>query len=86
MVNMLLLFGYIDPSLSDALLGQSTTMLNKRFGTTDSLHQQSRPKRCSSPSWPERASFGHDECGKHQVHLPLFDIVLRYGLTGSPTM
>jgi hypothetical protein len=36
MVNMLLLFGYIDLSLSDALLGQSTTMLNKRFGTTDS--------------------------------------------------
>jgi hypothetical protein len=30
--------------------------------------------------------FGHDECGKHQVHLPLSDIVLRYGLTGSPTM
>lgn len=37
-------FGYIDPSLSDALFGQSTKMLNQSFGATGSLYQQGGPR------------------------------------------
>jgi hypothetical protein len=37
-------FGYIDPSLSDALFGQSTKMLNQSFGPTGSLYQQGGPR------------------------------------------
>ncbi|HMF63157.1 MAG TPA: hypothetical protein VK608_03635 [Edaphobacter sp.] len=27
-----------------------------------------------------------NQLGEHQVHVPLVDVVLRYGLTASPTM
>jgi DNA invertase Pin-like site-specific DNA recombinase len=37
-------FGYIDPSLSDTLFGQSTKMLNQSFGPTGSLYQQGGPR------------------------------------------
>jgi Carboxypeptidase regulatory-like domain/TonB-dependent Receptor Plug Domain len=37
-------FGYIDPSLSDALFGRSTKMLNQSFGATGSLYQQGGPR------------------------------------------
>lgn len=37
-------FGYIDPSLSDNLFGQSTKMLNQSFGPTGSLYQQGGPR------------------------------------------
>ena len=37
-------FGYVDPSLSDALFGQSTKMLNQSFGATGSLYQQGGPR------------------------------------------
>ena len=37
-------FGYIDPSLSDALFGQSTKMLNQSFGPSGSLYQQGGPR------------------------------------------
>jgi len=37
-------FGYIDPSLSHALFGQSTKMLNQSFGPAGSLYQQGGPR------------------------------------------
>jgi Carboxypeptidase regulatory-like domain/TonB-dependent Receptor Plug Domain len=37
-------FGYIDPSLSHALFGQSTEMLNQSFGSDGSLYQQGGPR------------------------------------------
>jgi hypothetical protein len=37
-------FGYIDPSLSDALFGQATKMLNQSFGPSGSLYQQGGPR------------------------------------------
>ncbi len=37
-------FGYIDPSLSDALFGQATKMLNQSFGPAGSLYQQGGPR------------------------------------------
>ncbi len=37
-------FGYIDPSLPDALFGQATKMLNQSFGSTGSLYQQGGPR------------------------------------------
>jgi hypothetical protein len=37
-------FGYVDPSLSDALFGQSTKMLNQSFGQAGSLYQQGGPR------------------------------------------
>jgi len=37
-------FGYIDPSLSDMLFGQSTRMLNQSFGPSGSLYQQGGPR------------------------------------------
>ena len=36
--------GYIDPSLTDALFGQSTLMLNQSFGPTGSLYQPGGPR------------------------------------------
>jgi hypothetical protein len=36
--------GYIDPSLSDALFGQATKMLNQSFGPSGSLYQQGGPR------------------------------------------
>jgi hypothetical protein len=37
-------FGYVDPSLTDALFGQSTKMLNQSFGAAGSLYQQGGPR------------------------------------------
>jgi hypothetical protein len=37
-------FGYIDPSLSDALFGQTTKLLNQSFGAAGSLYQQGGPR------------------------------------------
>lgn len=37
-------FGYVDPSLTDALFGQSTLMLNQSFGPTGSLYQPGGPR------------------------------------------
>lgn len=37
-------FGYIDSSLSDALFGQATKMLNQSFGPAGSLYQQGGPR------------------------------------------
>src|ERR1700730_7659575 len=37
-------FGYVDPSLNDALFGRSTKMLNQSFGATGSLYQQGGPR------------------------------------------
>ncbi len=37
-------FGYIDPSLSHALFGQATKMLNQSFGPEGSLYQQGGPR------------------------------------------
>ncbi|MGB8481504.1 MAG: carboxypeptidase regulatory-like domain-containing protein [Acidobacteriaceae bacterium] len=36
--------GYIDPSLSDALFGQATLMLNQSFGPTGSLYEPGGPR------------------------------------------
>ncbi len=36
--------GYIDPSLADALFGQSTLMLNQSFGPTGSLYEPGGPR------------------------------------------
>jgi hypothetical protein len=36
--------GYIDPSLTDALFGQSTLMLNQSFGPTGSLYEPGGPR------------------------------------------
>jgi hypothetical protein len=36
--------GYIDSSLTDALFGQSTLMLNQSFGPTGSLYQPGGPR------------------------------------------
>jgi hypothetical protein len=36
--------GYIDPSLTDALFGQSTLMLNQSFGSTGSLYEPGGPR------------------------------------------
>jgi hypothetical protein len=37
-------FGYIDPSLSDLLFGQSTKMLNQSFGNAGALYNQGGPR------------------------------------------
>lgn len=37
-------FGYIDPSLTDALFGQSTLMLNQSFGPSGSLYEPGGPR------------------------------------------
>ena len=37
-------FGYIDPTLTDALFGQSTLMLNQSFGSTGSLYEPGGPR------------------------------------------
>jgi hypothetical protein len=37
-------FGYVDPSLSHALFGQATEMLNQSFGSDGSLYQQGGPR------------------------------------------
>jgi Carboxypeptidase regulatory-like domain/TonB-dependent Receptor Plug Domain len=37
-------FGYIDPSLSDLLFGQSTKMLNQSFGSSGALYNQGGPR------------------------------------------
>ncbi|MGD0894187.1 MAG: TonB-dependent receptor [Terracidiphilus sp.] len=37
-------FGYIDPSLTDALFGQSTLMLNQSFGPSGSLYEPGSPR------------------------------------------
>ena len=37
-------FGYIDPSLNDALFGQATRMLNESLGTIASQYQQGGPR------------------------------------------
>jgi Carboxypeptidase regulatory-like domain/TonB-dependent Receptor Plug Domain len=37
-------FGYIDPSLSDELFGQSTKSLDQSFGTTGALYNQGGPR------------------------------------------
>lgn len=37
-------FGYVDPSLTDALFGQSIKMLNQSFGSTGALYQQGGPR------------------------------------------
>ena len=37
-------FGYIDPSLVDALFGQATLMLNQSFGPTGSLYESGGPR------------------------------------------
>jgi hypothetical protein len=36
--------GYIDPSLTNALFGQSTLMLNQSFGPTGSLYEPGGPR------------------------------------------
>ncbi|WP_052201029.1 carboxypeptidase regulatory-like domain-containing protein [Terriglobus sp. TAA 43] len=37
-------FGYIDPTLMDALFGQATLMLNQSFGSTGSLYESGGPR------------------------------------------
>jgi hypothetical protein len=37
-------FGYIDPTLTDALFGQPTRMLNQSFGSTGSLYEPGGPR------------------------------------------
>jgi hypothetical protein len=37
-------FGYIDPSLSDLLFGQSTKMLDQSFGNSGALYNQGGPR------------------------------------------
>jgi hypothetical protein len=38
------LFGYVDPTLSDALFGQATKTLNQSLGSMSSLYQQGGPR------------------------------------------
>lgn len=37
-------FGYVDPSLTDALFGQATLMLNQSFGPSGSLYEPGGPR------------------------------------------
>jgi hypothetical protein len=38
------IFGYVDPTLSDATFGQTTKMLNQSLGSMSSLYQQGGPR------------------------------------------
>jgi hypothetical protein len=37
-------YGYIDPTITDLLFGQSTRMLNQSFGGSGALYQQGGPR------------------------------------------
>jgi hypothetical protein len=37
-------YGYIDPTVTDLLFGQSTRMLNQSFGGSGALYQQGSPR------------------------------------------
>jgi hypothetical protein len=37
-------YGYIDPTITDFLFGQSTRMLNQSFGGSGALYQQGGPR------------------------------------------